>query len=55
MFGSLFIYNIFRIIKDIAPFIQRTLLYGDDNLDLTVNQRIKTETLRIINDSKRFA
>ena len=32
----------------IAPFTLRTLLYGDDNLDLT-------ETLRFINDSKRFA
>ena len=38
-----------------APFTLRTLLYGDDNLDLNENKRIITETLRIINDSKRFA
>ena len=31
----------------IAPFTLRTLLYGD-NLDLTVNKRIITETLRFI-------
>ena len=39
----------------IAPFTLRTLLYGNDNLDLTENKRIITETLRFINDSKRFA
>ena len=39
----------------IAPFTLRTLLYGDDNSDLTENKRIITETLRFINDSKRFA
>ena len=39
----------------IAPFTLRTLLYGDGNLDLTENKRIITETLRFINDSKRFA
>ena len=39
----------------IAPFTLRTLLYGDDNLDLTENKRIITETIRFINDSKRFA
>ena len=38
----------------IAPFTLRTLLYRDDNLDLTENKRIMTETLRFINDSKRF-
>ena len=38
----------------IAPFTLRTLLYGDDNLDLT-EKRIITETLRFISDSKRFA
>ena len=32
----------------------RTLLYGSENLDLTVNKRIVTETLRFIKDSKRF-
>ena len=31
----------------IAPFTLRTLLYGDDNLDLIVNKRIITETLRL--------
>ena len=36
----------------IAPFTIRTLLYGDDNLDLTENKRTITETLRFINDSK---
>ena len=40
---------------NIAPFTLRTLLHGDDNLDLTENNRIITETLRFINDSKRFA
>ena len=39
----------------IAPFTLRTLLYEDDNLDLTVNKRLITETFRFINDSKRFA
>ena len=39
----------------IAPFTVRTLLTGDDNLDLTENKRTVTETLRFINDSKRFA
>ena len=39
----------------IAPFILRILLYGDDNLDFTEIKRIITETLRFINDSKRFA
>ena len=39
----------------IAPFTLRTLLYADDNLDLTENKRTITETLRFINDSKRFA
>ena len=39
----------------VAPFALRTLLYGDDNLDFTENKRIITETLRFINDSKRFA
>ena len=39
----------------IAPLTLRTLLHGDDNLDLTENKRIITETLRFINDSKRFA
>ena len=39
----------------IAPFTLKTLLYGDDNLDFTENKRIITETLRFINDSKRFA
>ena len=38
----------------IIPFTLRTLLYGDDNLDLAENKRIITETLRFINDSKRF-
>ena len=32
---------------NIAPFTLRTLLYGSENLDLTV-------TLRFIKDSKRF-
>ena len=45
-----FIINIY----DIAPFTLRTLLYGDENLDITVNKRIVTETLRFIKDSKRF-
>ena len=39
---------------NIAPFILRTLLYRSENLDLTVNKRIVTETLRFIKDSKRF-
>ena len=39
----------------IAAFTFRTLLYGDDNLDLIENKRIITKTLRFINDSKRFA
>ena len=39
---------------NIAPFTLRTLLYGNENLDLTVNKRIVTETLRFIKDSKRF-
>ena len=39
---------------NIAPFTLRTLLYGSENLDLTVNMRIGTETLRFIKDSKRF-
>ena len=42
------------IIRHIAPFTLRTLLYGDDHLDLTENKRIITETLRFINDSKRL-
>ena len=42
-------------IGHIAPFILRTLLYGDDKLDFTENKRIITETLRFINDSNRFA
>ena len=29
----------------IAPFTLRTLLYGDENLDITVNKRIVTEAL----------
>ena len=39
----------------ITPFTLRTLLYVDDNFDLTENKRIITETLRFINDSKRFS
>ena len=39
---------------NIAPFTLRTLLYGSENLDLTVNKRIVTETFRFIKDSKRF-
>ena len=39
----------------IALFTLRTLLYGDDNLGLTENKRIINETLRFINDPKRFA
>ena len=31
--------------EHIAPFTLRTLLYGDDILDLTENKRIITETL----------
>ena len=38
---------------NIAPFTLRTMLYGSENLDLTVNKRIVTETLRFIKDSKR--
>ena len=38
----------------IAPFTLRTLLYGDENLDIAANKRIVTETLRFIKDSKRF-
>ena len=39
----------------IAPCTLRTILHGDENLDITVNKRIVTETLRFINkDSKRF-
>ena len=39
---------------NIASFTLRTLLYGSENLDLTVNKRIVIETLRFIKDSKRF-
>ena len=39
----------------IAPFTLRTLLYGDDNLDLIGNKRIITEILRVSNDVKIFA
>ena len=39
---------------NIAPFTLRTLLYGSENLDLTVNKRIVTEILWIIKYSKRF-
>ena len=35
---------------NIAPFTLGTLLYGSENLDLTVNKRIVTETLRFIKD-----
>ena len=42
-------------IGHIAPFTVRTLLYEDDNLDLIENKKTITETLRFINDSKRFA
>ena len=38
----------------IAPFTLRTLLYGDEYLDIASNKRIVTETLRFIKDSKRF-
>ena len=38
----------------IAPFTQRTMLYRNDSLDLTVNKRTVPETLRFIKDSKRF-
>ena len=31
------------------------MLYVDEYLDFTENKRIITETLRLINDSKRFA
>ena len=40
--------------EHIAPFTLKTLLYGNENLNLTVNKRIVTETLRFIKDSKRF-
>ena len=43
-----------NVMGNIAPFTLRTLLYGSENLDLTVNKRIVTETLRFIKDSKRF-
>ena len=38
----------------IAPFTLRTLLYGDENLDIASNKRIVTDTLRFIKDAKRF-
>ena len=38
----------------IAPFTQRTLLYGNDNLHITVNKRNVTETLRFFKDPKKF-
>ena len=41
-------------IGHISPWTLRTLLYGNDSLDLTVNKRIVTETLRFIKYSKRF-
>ena len=41
-------------IGHIAPFTLGTLLYESENLDLTANERIVTETLRFIKDSKRF-
>ena len=48
--------NLERItFKYVAPFTLRVLLYGDDNLDLAENKRIIAETLRFMNDSKRFA
>ena len=41
--------------KHIAPFIQGTLLYGDDNLGLTVTKRNIAAIIRSINDSKAIA
>ena len=38
----------------IAPFTLRTLFYGNENLDLTVNKGIVTETHRFIKNSKWF-
>ena len=36
----------------IAPFTLRTLLYGNENLDITVNKRIVTETLGLLKTPK---
>ena len=38
----------------LAPFTLRTLVYGNEKLDITVNKIIVSETLRLIKDSKRF-
>ena len=43
-----------NFLEHIAPFTLRNLLYGKENLDLTVNKRIWTGPRRFINDSKRF-
>ena len=54
-FNSSYVKSILNAMRHIAPFTLRTLLYGDDDLDLTENKRFITETLRFINDSKKFA
>ena len=41
-------------IGHMALFTLKTLLYGNENLDLTVNKRIVTETVRFIKDFKMF-
>ena len=41
-------------VKGPFPSLPRTLLYGNDNLELEENKMIITETLKFIKDTKRF-
>ena len=41
-------------VADLAPFTLRTLLFGCENIDLNSNIKIYNETLKYIQDSKRF-
>ena len=55
MLGKAFYCDVKRtIILCEKDFALRTLLYGDDTFDFTENKSIINETLRFINDSKRF-
>ena len=43
-----------NVISYVAPFTQKTLLYGVDDLDFTENKKILYETLKCIHETKRF-
>ena len=46
--------TLLNALAHIAPFTGRTLMYGNDYIELEENKIIITETLRVIKETKRF-